>query len=83
MERMGIPFAVMVADIDEKSIRRETPEELTRAIARAKADALMARIGESVLLITADTVVVYNGQIREKAETLDQAADFLREYGDN
>ncbi len=83
MERMGIPFSVMSADIDEKSIRRDTPEDLTRAIARAKADALVTQMRgrEPAILITADTVVVCNGRVREKAADKEQAAAFLREYG--
>ena len=81
MERMGMAFEVMPADIDEKLIRNNDPVELTRAIAHAKADALLSRIHESVILITADTVVTCNGKIREKAATAEEAGDFLREYG--
>ena len=81
MEHMGMPFIVMPADIDEKSIRYDDPRELTRAIARAKADALLPQISDEALLITADTVVVCGGKIREKAATPEEAADFLREYG--
>jgi septum formation protein len=81
MERMGMSFTVMPADIDEKLIRNDDPVELTRAIAHAKADALLVRIQEPVILITADTVVTCNGKIREKAMTSREAGDFLREYG--
>ena len=80
LERMGVSFEIMSADIDEKSIRREDAKELTMAIARAKADVLLRDIQEPAILITADTVNVCNRKIREKAETLEQAADFLREY---
>lgn len=81
MERMGMAFEVMPADIDEKSIRNDDPVELTRAIAHAKADALLMRIQGPAILITADTVVTCNGKIREKATTPEEAGDFLREYG--
>ncbi len=81
MERMGMAFMVMAADIDEKLIRHDDAVELTRAIARAKADALLSRIDEPALLITADTVVMCNNIIREKAATPEEAAQFLREYG--
>lgn len=81
MQRMGMSFTTMSADIDERSIRRDNAQELTRAIARAKADALLARINDEALLITADTVVVCNNKIREKATTPGEAAEFLREYG--
>lgn len=81
MERMGMVFEVMPADIDEKSIRRDDPAELTRAIAHAKADALLLRIQYPAIVITADTVVMCNGKIHEKAGTPREAGDFLREYG--
>ena len=74
-------FEIMPADIDEKLIRHDDPIELTRAIAHAKADALLSRIHESVILITADTVVTCNNKIREKASTPQEAGNFLREYG--
>lgn len=81
MERMGIACSLMCADIDEKSVRRDDVQELTKAIAHAKADALIPNIKEPAILITADTVVLCNGKIREKAATPQEAADFLREYG--
>ena len=81
MEHLGMPFTVMSADIDERAIRYDDPRELTRAIARAKADALLAQIKDEALLITADTVVVCGDKIREKAATPEEAAHFLREYG--
>ncbi len=80
MERMGIACSLMSADIDEKAVRRDDVQELTKAIAHAKADVLVDRITYPAILITADTVVVCNGKIREKAETREEAADFLREY---
>jgi septum formation protein len=57
----------MSADIDEKSIRKEKPEELVLALAEAKAEAIMQRIpdGENIeedkstLLITCDQVLSY------------------------
>ncbi|XP_071913513.1 uncharacterized protein [Coffea arabica] len=67
LSEMGFEFTVMVhltADIDEKSVRKEKPEDLVMALAEAKADAIISRLkntsylGENeqpVLLITADT----------------------------
>ena len=81
MEHLGMPFTVMAADIDERAIRHDDPRGLTRAIAHAKTDALLEQIKDEALLITADTVVVCNDKIREKAATREEAADFLREYG--
>ncbi|XP_028757750.1 7-methyl-GTP pyrophosphatase-like isoform X4 [Neltuma alba] len=36
LAEMGYQFTTMTADIDEKSIRKETPEELVMALAEAK-----------------------------------------------
>ena len=80
LEEMGFEFEVMPADIDEKAIRLEDPEQLTLTIARAKADALISRISEPALLITSDQVVLCNGEILEKPENADEARKFLRNY---
>ncbi|CAK8569634.1 unnamed protein product [Lathyrus sativus] len=65
LSEMGYQFTLMTADIDEKSIRKETPEELVMALAEAKANAIIsklettgnqARVHEPTLLIAADTV---------------------------
>ncbi|KAL0332548.1 UNVERIFIED_CONTAM: hypothetical protein Scaly_2156300 [Sesamum calycinum] len=77
------------ADIDEKSIRKEKPEDLVMALAEAKADAIVMRLKSSfqleeisrpTLLITADTVVVYQGTIREKPSSEEEARQFIRDY---
>ncbi|KAK4276579.1 hypothetical protein QN277_014711 [Acacia crassicarpa] len=64
LAEMGYQFTTMTADIDEKSIRKETPEELVMALAEAKADAIISKlqttnsqeaVDESTILIAADT----------------------------
>lgn len=51
MQRLGVPFETTAADIDERAVfaagaGRELadPAALTRAVARAKADAIVARL---------------------------------------
>jgi septum formation protein len=44
LTEMGVEYDVVTADIDEKAIRKETPEELVMALAMAKADAIVARL---------------------------------------
>ncbi|XP_054799278.1 uncharacterized protein LOC129303785 isoform X3 [Prosopis cineraria] len=89
LAEMGYRFTTMTADIDEKSIRKETPEELVMALAEAKADAIISKlqttnsqeaVDESTILIAADTVVVYEGVIREKPSNKDEARQFLKDY---
>ncbi|XP_054799279.1 uncharacterized protein LOC129303785 isoform X4 [Prosopis cineraria] len=88
LAEMGYRFTTMTADIDEKSIRKETPEELVMALAEAKAEAILKRLpvddhikdAEPTLLITSDQVVVYEGVIREKPSNKDEARQFLKDY---
>ncbi|XP_016460735.1 uncharacterized protein LOC107784166 isoform X3 [Nicotiana tabacum] len=85
---MGYQFTTMSADIDEKAIRKEKPEDLVMALAEAKAEAIIPRvsIGESegdaepTLLITCDQVVVYEGMVREKPSTEAEARQFMKDY---
>ncbi|KAL6654113.1 hypothetical protein ACP70R_007578 [Stipagrostis hirtigluma subsp. patula] len=94
LEEMGLEFQVMTADIDEKSIRRENPDDLVMVLAEAKADAIMSRLNmadyqkegdQPTLLITSDIfvdfeVVVHEGIIREKPTTKEEARQFLKGY---
>ncbi|CAN4083268.1 unnamed protein product [Withania somnifera] len=84
---MGYEFTVMSADIDEKSIRKNNAEELVVALAEAKADAIMSRLKRidhkeedthPTLLVTADTVAVYQGIIREKPSSKEEARHFIK-----
>ncbi|KAL3840303.1 hypothetical protein ACJIZ3_024894 [Penstemon smallii] len=86
---MGFEFTTMSADIDEKAIRTEKPEELVMALAEAKADAIVGRLQNSsnqekdvepTLVIAADTVVVYEGMIREKPSSKEEARQFIQGY---
>ncbi|OVA07032.1 Maf-like protein [Macleaya cordata] len=117
LTEMGYDFTVMTADIDEKDVRKEKPEELVMALAEAKADGIISRIqttdfseknvepallitadtaeaiisrlqsaeneekdAEPTLLITADQVVVYEGIIREKPSSKEEARQFIKGY---
>ncbi|XP_027089847.1 uncharacterized protein [Coffea arabica] len=85
---MGYQFTTMSADIDEKAIRKEKPEELVMALAEAKAEAIIPKLqieeynmdAEPALLITCDQVVVYEGNIREKPSSKDEARHYIKGY---
>jgi len=91
---LGIEFECFPADIDEKAIRFDDPEELVKAIANAKADTLLSRhCREGVwvnpdgskhegvtLLVTSDQVVVHEGRILEKPESEEEARAFITGY---
>ncbi|KAM0876170.1 hypothetical protein ACQ4PT_036338 [Festuca glaucescens] len=90
LSEMGYQFTLLSADIDEKEIRMEKPEELVVALAHAKADAILEKMTkngmmqeiadsqETTLLITADQVVVHDGVIREKPTTPEEARKFIQ-----
>ena len=80
MHSAGYEFEVLVADIDEKSIRYKDPEALVLAIAKAKAVALLPKINNPSLLVTCDTVVVCGGEILEKPTSYDEMRHFLLLY---
>ncbi|KAG7536738.1 Inosine triphosphate pyrophosphatase-like [Arabidopsis suecica] len=85
---MGYQFTLMSADIDEKSIRKETPEELVLALAEAKADAIVSKLQttecaneeQPTVLIASDTVVVYEDAVREKPSSVEEAREYIRGY---
>ncbi|XP_025012614.1 7-methyl-GTP pyrophosphatase isoform X2 [Ricinus communis] len=86
LAEMGYEFTVTSADIDEKCIRKEKPEELVMALAEAKADAIIAKLqadnnqekDAELILAAADTVVVYEGAIREKPSSEEEARQFMK-----
>ncbi|MEI8055516.1 MAG: Maf family protein [bacterium] len=80
LTKMGYEFTVLDPNIDEKSIRSDTPEKLVSALARAKAMALLPKINEAAILITADQVVNCNGKILEKPKDQNEAREFLHMY---
>lgn len=79
-EQLADNIELMSADIDEKAIRSGDYEELPLLLAHAKADALLPRIDGEALLITSDQVVVWRDELREKPESREQAAEYLRSY---
>jgi septum formation protein len=60
----GIPFEVRVAPVDESPLAGEPPREYVRRVAEAKALAVGAEAGETVL--AADTTVVVDGEMLAK-----------------
>jgi len=82
LREMGYDFEVISPSVGEQSIRRADPEALALALAHAKADAVVASLQSPALVITADQVVVHQGQIREKPGSADEARQYLRSCGD-
>lgn len=75
-QQFNFTYEVCTADIDEKAIRHEQPEQLVMLLAHAKAEAirkkLLAAGAHAGLLITCDQVVVHEGHILEKPENAEE-----------
>jgi septum formation protein len=85
LQQAGLePDALLPADVDEAPARGESPRELARRLARAKAEVARrtARNREDLrggFIVSADTVVTAAGRrILPKAEVVDEAAACLR-----
>jgi septum formation protein len=84
LQQAGIePDALLPADVDESPLRSESPRELTKRLARAKAEVARktARNREELrdaFIVSADTVVVVGGRVLPKAEVIDEAVACLR-----
>ncbi len=78
--KLGYEFEVMIPDVDEQKIRHTDPKILTMQLARAKADALLKKIKEPAILITADQVVWWDKRILEKPKNAQEVREFLRGY---
>ena len=76
LAQIGQRFEVVVADIDESVLDGEGPAEYVVRLARAKAQAVMQRVGPGLPVLGADTTVVLDGDIlckpgsREGAEAM-------------
>src|SRR3954469_7752406 len=84
LQQAGIePDALLPADVDETPLKAETPRELARRLARAKAEVARrtARSREELadaFIVSADTVVAVGRRVLPKAEVADEAAACLR-----
>lgn len=74
----GYEFDIAPAGVDEAPTPGETAADMVVRLARAKADAVILRHPDSVIL-TADTVVVLDGRVLGKPSGPTEAAQMLRD----
>jgi MAF protein len=74
---LGLPFDVIVADVDESPFDGEAPDAHASRLARTKA-LTVARRRPSAAVLGADTVVAHDGQILGKPGDPDAAVAMLR-----
>ncbi|HVC34081.1 MAG TPA: Maf family protein [Chloroflexota bacterium] len=80
LARLGLPFSVVPMDVPESPLPGESPAQTAERLAVAKARAGAATLPDhpGVLVVGADTVVVYRGQPLGKPATPDEARAMLR-----
>ena len=65
LSRLGIPFEVIPAEVDESALTQSDPEQTVLALSALKARAVAESHPEDIVL-GADTVVAANGKILGK-----------------
>ena len=79
MRAAGIQPEILVSHVDERDIEQSlpnvTPKDLVQVLARAKAEAVAARLQGIALVIGCDSVFEVDGVAYGKPETVDVARD--------
>ena len=87
LQRMGLDFRVLCAEIDETKFESEDPEDSVCRICQAKAEAVAQRLQRQAwpapadgrrLILSSDTVVVLDGRILGKPHSEAEARAMLR-----
>ena len=76
LERLGVPFECVSADIDESRHEGETPEALCVRLAREKALKVKSMVGDAIV-IGSDQVAVLGERILGKPHTHERAIEQL------
>lgn len=80
LEQLGLHFEVLAADVDETHHPGEAPADYVLRLAKAKAEAAAARLGDpAARVLGADTAVVVGGKVlgkpRDRTDALAMLAD--------
>lgn len=76
---LGLPFEVVVPDVDESTVEGETPQQLVMRLSKLKAKAVSQRLSDNeAVIIAADTVVAYKGQVLGKPQNDDDAFNMIK-----
>ena len=77
LEKLGVPFTIQPAHVDESVLKNETPLAYVKRIAMAKAAAISAANPGKVVL-AADTPVIVGRRILQTPATVGEASEMLR-----
>ena len=79
LERLGLPFECVPAEIDEAPQAGEAPDVLVERLSHAKAAAVLER-KPGKLVIGSDQVALHRGRVSGKPGTVERAAASLRGF---
>ena len=77
IQLLGLPWQVMVADVDEESVFHPDPAQNAILTAQLKADAVAPLVPDDAVVIAADTMVVLDGNILDKPANAAEARQML------
>ncbi len=77
MEEMGLEFTVLGADVDETVSSELSPDELVQTLATRKARAVAETLEDDAIVLGADTVVSFGGEIFGKPRDRADASRML------
>ena len=77
LKEIGLEFSIYPSNIDENFNKEIELEDIPVFLAEKKANALKNKLKENDILITADTIVIYNNVLLSKPENTYQAKEML------
>ena len=75
LERLGLDFDVVAPDVDETRYPDEAPAAYVDRVARSKS---VAVVGDGLIVLAADTIVVHEGRVMGKPGHPEEARTMLR-----
>jgi septum formation protein len=78
LAQLGLPFEVLISDIDETQQPGELPEVYARRLSQEKARAVAEKVQHTALIVAADTIVVDGDDVLGKPGDAAEASAMLR-----
>lgn len=83
IESLGVPFSVVSQAVDESFPPDIPVSDVVAYLAEKKAKPFLSSLKENEVLITSDTVVVFENEILGKPENLNEAKTIIRKLSGN
>lgn len=83
LQSLGITFQLVIKEVEENYPENLTKEEIPVFLAELKAKPFLTDLGVNDLIITADTIVWFNGEVLGKPKDKADAKKMLRQLSGN